>query len=93
MDDCLRNLTVKTITPLYKLQVINLSYIYHINIVAPRMIDVNIDGDGILADLYKTIIQTFKPVAKEMNMDTMSCLPNPWPPNYDCYQRISNIKN
>lgn len=56
------------------------------------MIDVNIDGDGILADLYKTIIQTFKPVAKEMNMDTMSCLPNPWPPNYDCYQRISNIK-
>ncbi|KAL4097578.1 hypothetical protein QTP88_022329 [Uroleucon formosanum] len=54
----------------------------------PRMIDVNIEGDGILADLYKTIIQTFKPVAKEMNMDTMSCLPNPWPPNYDCYQRI-----
>lgn len=54
------------------------------------MIDVNIDGDGILADLYKTIIQTFKPVAKEMNMDTMNCLPNPWPPNYDCYKRISN---
>ncbi|KAE9542621.1 hypothetical protein AGLY_002532, partial [Aphis glycines] len=54
----------------------------------PRMIDVNIDGDGILADLYKTIIQTFKPVANEMNMDTMSCLPNPWPPNYDCYKRI-----
>jgi len=54
------------------------------------MIDVNIDGDGILADLYKTIIQTFKPVANEMNMDTMSCLPNPWPPNYDCYKRISN---
>ncbi|XP_060852767.1 DC-STAMP domain-containing protein 2-like [Rhopalosiphum padi] len=54
----------------------------------PRMVDVNIDGDGILADLYKTIIQTFKPVANEMNMDTMSCLPNPWPPNYDCYRRI-----
>ncbi|XP_025200427.1 DC-STAMP domain-containing protein 2-like [Melanaphis sacchari] len=54
----------------------------------PRMIDLNIDGDGILADLYKTIIQTFKPVANEMNMDTMSCLPNPWPPNYDCYRRI-----
>jgi len=67
-------------------------HIYHINIIAPRMIDVNIEGDGILADLYKTIIQTFKPVAKEMNMDTMSCLPNPWPPNYDCYRRISNIQ-
>lgn len=55
------------------------------------MVDVNIYGDGILADLYKTIIHTFKPVSSKTNMDTMNCLPNPWPPNYDCYRQISNV--
>lgn len=59
--------------------------------LAPRAIDVNIDGDGILADLYKSIIHTFKPVANNMNIDTMSCLPNPLPPDYNCYQQISKI--
>lgn len=56
---------------------------------APNVVDVNVDGHGILADLYKTIIHTFKPVANQINMDTMSCLPNPLPPNYDCYRQIS----
>lgn len=56
---------------------------------APNVIDVNVDGDGMLADLYRSIIHTFKPVANQMNMDTINCLPNPLPPNYDCYRRIS----
>ncbi|VVC30076.1 Dendritic cell-specific transmembrane protein-like [Cinara cedri] len=51
-------------------------------------VDVNIDGDGILADLYKTIVHTFKPVPHKTNMDTMSCLPNPLPPNYGRYWQI-----
>lgn len=51
----------------------------------------NIDGDGLLADLYKMIIHTFKPVTKQLNIDTISCLPNPIPPNYDSYRRISEI--
>lgn len=65
------------------------NYIIFVANLAPKLIEVNIDGDGILADLYKTIIHTFRPVTNEMRMDMTSCLPNPLPPDYDIYERIS----
>ncbi|XP_050526772.1 DC-STAMP domain-containing protein 2-like [Daktulosphaira vitifoliae] len=55
---------------------------------SPSVLDVNIEGDGILADLYKTIIHTFRPIADKMDMDTMKCLPNPLTPDFYRYRQI-----
>ncbi|XP_050421370.1 DC-STAMP domain-containing protein 2-like [Adelges cooleyi] len=57
----------------------------------PSVLDVNVEGDGLLADLYRTIIHTFRPVANQMDMDTMKCLPNPLPPDYHRYRQITTV--
>lgn len=43
--------------------------------------NVEIEGEGALADLYKEIGKAFQPPSPKMNLDPVPCLPEPSPPD------------
>ena len=49
----------------------------------------HVEGDGVLADMYRSLITAFDPVEDvNPNIDTTMCLPNPHEPNLDTYRTI-----
>lgn len=51
---------------------------------------VHIQGNGLLADLLKSIVKAFQPMGLELEIDTIPCLPDAIPPDYDRYIQIGN---
>lgn len=49
---------------------------------------VNIKGHGIVADLFKDIINSFKGLEKIYDIDATSCVPHPKMPNHEKYELI-----
>lgn len=49
---------------------------------------IHIQGQGLLADLLKSIVNAFQPMGIELEIDTVPCLPDPIPPDYDRYIQI-----
>ncbi|XP_044264380.1 DC-STAMP domain-containing protein 2-like [Tribolium madens] len=60
-------------------------------VTAPNLPSVRIEGKGLLADLLKGIVKAFKPLGIELEIDTVPCLPNPIPPDYDRYIQIGSL--
>nr|CAD7574516.1 unnamed protein product [Timema californicum] len=64
---------------------------------APNMIDVSIEGQGILADLFRIVVKAFKPFGIKLDVDTTECLPDPLEPDMAAYLQIlkseSNAKS
>lgn len=58
---------------------------------APNVPTVTIEGKGLLADLLRCIVNAFKPLGIELEIDTVPCLPNPLPPDYDRYIQIGTL--
>ncbi|CAG2067757.1 unnamed protein product [Timema podura] len=54
----------------------------------PNMIDVNIEGQGILADLFRIVVKAFKPFGIKLDVDTTECLPDPLEPDLTAYIQI-----
>lgn len=61
--------------------------------VAPNMPGLHIQGNGILADLLRSIVKAFQPMGIQMEIDTIPCLPDPIPPDYDRYIQIGKYVN
>ena len=60
-------------------------------VTTPNLPSVHVDGKGLLADLLKGIVKAFKPLGVELQIDTVPCLPNPIPPDYDRYIQIGTL--
>lgn len=54
------------------------------------MPEMHIEGTGFLADLLSGIVNAFKPIGIQLEIDTIPCLPDPIPPDYDRYTQIGN---
>ncbi len=55
----------------------------------------HVQGEGVLADVYRALITQFDPVDK-INLqliDTTPCLPNPSTPDYETYKTIGKLPN
>jgi hypothetical protein len=55
------------------------------------MIGIHVDGDGVVADLYRNIAKAFKPLGVKMEIDNVPCLPNPVPPDFGSYIQIGTV--
>jgi hypothetical protein len=55
------------------------------------MVGIHVEGDGVLADLYRSVSRAFKPMGVKMEVDNIPCLPNPVPPDFESYIRIGNV--
>jgi hypothetical protein len=55
------------------------------------MIGIHVEGDGVLADLYRSIGNAFKPLGVKMEVDNIPCLPDPIPPDFGCYLQIGTV--
>ncbi|CAL7950629.1 unnamed protein product [Xylocopa violacea] len=53
-----------------------------------NVVTIHVTGDGYLSELYRSIVKAFTPRGKEAEIDTMLCLPDPLPPDYDKYIQI-----
>lgn len=49
---------------------------------------IEINGEGFLAGMFKSIVEAFLPDSAQSTADAFLCLPNPTPPNYDDYTKI-----
>lgn len=58
---------------------------------APHMIGIHVEGDGVLADVYRSIGNAFKPLGAKMDVDNVPCLPDPVPPDFGCYLQIVSL--
>lgn len=58
------------------------------DILAPNVPGLHIEGNGLLADLLRSIVTAFQPLGLELEIDTIPCLPDPIPPDYDRYIQI-----
>jgi hypothetical protein len=56
--------------------------------LASNTVGVHVEGEGVLADLYRTVSGAFKPLGAKMEIDTVPCLPDPIPPDFGCYVQI-----
>lgn len=56
--------------------------------LAPNVPGIHIQGKGLLADLLKSVVKAFQPMGIELEIDTVPCLPDPIPPDYDRYIQI-----
>ncbi|KAL2719595.1 DC-STAMP domain-containing protein 2-like [Vespula squamosa] len=57
----------------------------------PNSVGIYVSGTGFLAELYRSIIKAFTPHVKEIEINTVPCLPDPIPPNFDGYIRILTL--
>lgn len=60
----------------------------HAGLETKPLMNVSVSGHGMIADLYKNIIEVFKPFEHQYYIDPTPCLPNPFPPNFDIYFKI-----
>ncbi|GJQ80646.1 hypothetical protein Trydic_g14422, partial [Trypoxylus dichotomus] len=51
----------------------------------------HVNGEGFLADLLRSIVRAFQPVGVRLEIDTIPCLPDPIPPDYDRYVQIASL--
>ncbi|KAI5712786.1 hypothetical protein M8J75_011137 [Diaphorina citri] len=51
-------------------------------------LSLNVDGEGVVADILKSVIASFKFVGAVMDIDTLPCLPDPVPPDVPRYRQI-----
>ncbi|XP_031343488.1 uncharacterized protein LOC116171003 isoform X2 [Photinus pyralis] len=58
---------------------------------APNVIGLHIDGNGFIANLLKGIVTAFQPIGLNLEIDTIPCLPDPIPPDYDRYIQIASL--
>ncbi|KAJ8687119.1 hypothetical protein QAD02_022913 [Eretmocerus hayati] len=52
---------------------------------------VQVKGRGFLADVYRGIIRAFSPYSYESELQSLPCLPNPKPPDYDKFIQIASL--
>ncbi|KAL6261589.1 hypothetical protein P5V15_006676 [Pogonomyrmex californicus] len=57
----------------------------------PNFVGVHVAGNGYLADLYRSIVKAFTLHVKDTEIDVVSCLPNPSPPDLDRYTQIATL--
>ncbi|XP_070546394.1 DC-STAMP domain-containing protein 2-like [Ptychodera flava] len=56
----------------------------------PHQVHMHVEGEGLLADLYREVITSFDPMSgKNFSIDTTRCLPNPQPPDMAAYKTIA----
>ncbi|CAG9828968.1 unnamed protein product [Diabrotica balteata] len=58
---------------------------------APNIPTPYISGQGLLADLLRSIVKAFQPMGIQIEIDTVPCLPTPIPPNLDRYIQIATL--
>lgn len=58
---------------------------------APQILTVQVNGEGIIAEMYAGIISVFTPFTKSYEIDPVPCLPDPSIPNVDKYLSIGNL--
>ncbi|XP_035232226.1 LOW QUALITY PROTEIN: DC-STAMP domain-containing protein 2-like, partial [Stegodyphus dumicola] len=55
----------------------------------PAVVQIQVKGDGVMADLYRQMVTRFDPLMSSVpEFDTAQCLPVPLPVDLDRYQRI-----
>nr|XP_018907459.1 PREDICTED: DC-STAMP domain-containing protein 2-like [Bemisia tabaci] len=59
-----------------------------VNVDIPKSINMLAKGNGMLADMYRSVAKALKPLGLEMHMDTLPCLPIPSPPDWYRYKQI-----
>lgn len=59
---------------------------------APKVVGLHIEGHGFLADLYRSVVKAFTPLGVKMEVDTVPCLPDPIPPDFERYFQIGTKK-
>ncbi|XP_066587675.1 uncharacterized protein [Prorops nasuta] len=57
----------------------------------PNSVGLYVSGTGYLAELYRSIAKAFTPHAKDMEIDSIPCLPDPIPPDFDRYTQIVSL--
>jgi hypothetical protein len=57
------------------------------------MVGIHVEGEGVLADLYRSMANAFKPLGVKIEVDNVPCLPNPIPPDIGCYLQIGTLTN
>ncbi|XP_043680445.1 uncharacterized protein LOC122634949 isoform X1 [Vespula pensylvanica] len=57
----------------------------------PNSVGIYVSGTGFLAELYRSIIKAFTPHVKDIEINTVPCLPDPIPPSFDGYIRILTL--
>ncbi|XP_034243105.1 DC-STAMP domain-containing protein 2-like [Thrips palmi] len=57
----------------------------------PPHLGVRVYGDGVIARLYRSVIDTFKPSDEKWEVDSVPCLPRPFPPDFVRYVQIMTI--
>ncbi|CAH1169930.1 unnamed protein product, partial [Phaedon cochleariae] len=73
------------------LNLINYYGRFQSKVQAPNIPTAHISGNGILADLLKSIVKAFQPMGLQLEIDTVPCLPTPIPPDYDRYLQIGTL--
>jgi hypothetical protein len=61
--------------------------------LAPDTVGIHVEGEGVLADLYRSVANAFKSFELKMEIDNVLCLPNPIPPDIGCYIQIGTLTN
>ena len=61
--------------------------------LAPQTVGIHVEGDGVLADLYRSVANAFKSLDVKTAVDNAACLPNPIPPDTECYLQIGTVTN
>ncbi|KAK2576099.1 hypothetical protein KPH14_007434 [Odynerus spinipes] len=57
----------------------------------PNSVGVYVSGNGYLADLYRSIVKAFTPHMQDVEINSVPCLPDPLPPDFDGYIRILSL--
>ncbi|KAK5647195.1 hypothetical protein RI129_002087 [Pyrocoelia pectoralis] len=58
---------------------------------APSVVGLHIQGKGFIANLLRGIVNAFQPLGLNLEIDTVPCLPDPIPPDYDRYIQIASL--
>ncbi|XP_014271124.1 DC-STAMP domain-containing protein 2 [Halyomorpha halys] len=64
---------------------------FQTNVDTPTNVKVLVEGKGMLADLYSSILNTFQPSGVKFDLDTTPCLPDPTPPDIPRYKQIASL--
>ncbi|XP_018322438.2 DC-STAMP domain-containing protein 2-like [Agrilus planipennis] len=57
---------------------------------APNMPTLHVTGNGFVAKLLRSIVTAFQPIGLHIEIDTIPCLPDPIPPDFDRYIQIAS---
>lgn len=55
------------------------------------MLGIHVEGEGLLADLYRSMVNAFRPLGVKTEIDTTPCLPDPTPPDFRCYIYLGKV--